>query len=57
VVNTLLATEAKMHYMYSFVVRRGGKIGRILQTENNEFATNVLPQTGIKTFSQNDIGR
>jgi hypothetical protein len=57
VVNTIFAAEVKMHYMYSFLVRPGGKIGIILQTENNEFATNVLHQTGIKTISQNDIGR
>ncbi|MDR2628474.1 MAG: hypothetical protein LBC30_00540 [Puniceicoccales bacterium] len=57
VVNTIFAAEVKMHYMYSFLVRPGGKIGIIFQTENNEFATNVLHQTGIKTISQNDVGR
>ncbi|MDR1528626.1 MAG: hypothetical protein LBS22_03525 [Puniceicoccales bacterium] len=56
-VNTIFAAEVKMHYMYPFLVRPGGKIGIILQTENNEFAANILHQTGIKTISQNDIGR
>jgi hypothetical protein len=57
VVNIISAAEVKMHYMYSFLVRPGGKIGIILQTENNEFAANILHRTGTKTISQNDIGR
>lgn len=57
VVNTIFSAEVKMHYMYPFLVRPGGKIGIILQTENNEFATNILHRTGIKTISQSEIGR
>ncbi|MDR1890680.1 MAG: hypothetical protein LBQ23_00640 [Puniceicoccales bacterium] len=56
-VNTISAAEVKIHYMYAFFVRFGRKIGIILQTENNEFAANVLHRIGIKTISQNDIGR
>ncbi|MDR2776684.1 MAG: hypothetical protein LBB17_01395 [Puniceicoccales bacterium] len=57
VVNIIFSAEVKIHYMYSLLVRPGGKIGIILQTENNEFATNILHQTGIRTISQSDIGR
>jgi hypothetical protein len=57
VINTIFAAEVKLHYMYPFITRPNGKIGIILQTENNPFASTVLQQAGIRTISQSDIGR
>lgn len=55
--NTLFAAEIRVHYAYSFLSRPHGKIGMLLQTENNEFATNLLSSIGIHVLSQDDIGR
>ncbi|MDR1595961.1 MAG: hypothetical protein LBR91_03520 [Puniceicoccales bacterium] len=57
VTNSIFAAEIKMNYMYPFLTRPGGKIGVIVQTENNEFAAKVLHGSGIVTIAQNDIGR
>ena len=55
--NMLFAAEIKLHYMYSFLSRPHGKIGLLLQTENNEFTKNMLSSTGFRILSQDDIGR
>lgn len=53
----LFAAEIKLHYIYSFLSRPHGKIGLLLQTENNEFTKNMLSSMGFKVLSQDDIGR
>jgi hypothetical protein len=55
--NAIFAAELKICYMYSFLIRPGGQVGLVVQTENNEFAANVLGCSGIRTISQHDIGR
>ncbi|MDR2737981.1 MAG: hypothetical protein LBB18_03520 [Puniceicoccales bacterium] len=57
VFNAISAAEMRVHYMYPFLARPGGKIGLIMQTENNEFTANILTRIGIRTISQNDVGR
>jgi hypothetical protein len=57
VCNAILSAEVKIHHMYSLLTRPNGKVGIIVQTENNEFAAAVMHRLGIKTIAQNDIGR
>lgn len=57
VINAIFAAEVKLHYMYPFITRPNGKIGIVLQTENNAFAATVLRRAGMKTISQSDVGR
>ncbi|MDR1401716.1 MAG: hypothetical protein LBI81_02035 [Puniceicoccales bacterium] len=55
--NTLFSAEIKIHYLYPFLTRPRGKVGLVLQTENNAFAANILASTGIQIISQDDIAR
>ncbi|MDR1413553.1 MAG: hypothetical protein LBI56_01260 [Puniceicoccales bacterium] len=55
--NILFSAEIKIYYMYPFLMRPMGKVGLVVQTENNEFATNILSSTGIQTLSQDNIAR
>jgi hypothetical protein len=57
VTNAIFAAEIRMHYMYALLIRPNGKIGIVMQTENNEFATGVLNNIGITTLSQSDMWR
>jgi hypothetical protein len=57
IVKAIFAAEIKLHYMYAFLTRPQGRIGFVIQTENNEFAASVLGRSGMKTLSQGDIGR
>jgi hypothetical protein len=55
--SAISAAEMKINYMYPFLERPGGRIGLIIQTENNSFTDGVLRHVGIKIISQNDIWR
>ncbi|MDR1433119.1 MAG: hypothetical protein LBI61_02135 [Puniceicoccales bacterium] len=57
VAKAIFAAEIKIHHMYAFLARPQGKIALAIQTENNEFAADVMNRSGVKILSQGDIGR
>lgn len=53
----LMQAEINIHSIYPFLSRPCGKSGLILRVEDNDLATEVLNQNGIKVLRQSDIAR
>ncbi len=53
----LVQAEINIHYMYPTLTRPGGKSGLVLRLEDNDLATDVLTQSGIRVLSHTDIAR
>ena len=57
ILNEIFSAEVKLQYAYPLITRPNNKIGLILQTENNNFVSQMLQRTGKKIITQNDIAR
>ena len=53
----LLQAEVNIHYIYPLLSRPEGRCGLILRLEDQDLATDVLIQNGIKVLTHSDIAR
>lgn len=54
---SMVQTEINIHYTYPMLVRPGGQYALVMRLEDNDMATDVLNQNGIKTLTHYDIAR
>jgi hypothetical protein len=53
----LVEAEINIHYIYSFIMRPGGKCALAINLEDTDLATSILTCKGLRTLRQNDIAR
>jgi len=53
----LVQAEINIHYIYPLLMRPGGKCGLAIRLEDNELATEILRQKGIKVLDHHEIAR
>lgn len=53
----LVQAEINIHYTYPLLMRPNGKCGLVIRLEDNELATDVLNQSGVKTLTHRDLAR
>lgn len=57
VLTAIVMAEINIYYVYSFLVRPGGKSALALHVEDRDIARDVFNQSGIKVLEQGDISR
>lgn len=53
----LVQAEINIHYIYPMLMRPRGKLGLVIRLEDNDIATDVLSQVGLKVLRHQDIAR
>lgn len=53
----LVEAEINIHYVYPFVKRPRGRGGLIIRAEDNDLATTILNDRGLRVLTQDDIAR
>lgn len=53
----LVQAEINIHYTYPMLARPDGKSGLVMRLEDNELATTILNEKGIKVLDHHDIAR
>lgn len=57
VLEALLEAELNIHYIYSFLIRPGGKSALALNIEHSDVAEDILNKRGFTVLHQGDISR
>lgn len=57
VLAALLEAEMNIHYVYSFLMRPGGRSALVLHVEDADLASTALGNRGFRVLTQRDISR